>query len=208
MEAASPGALPAAAPTPTSGPHRSRRTASVEVAGFQGRANKPTDACYSFWNTAAMTVRPRVPLSRFFLVVQTAGRTCLLILAVFCPPQILIPAISPKLTLPDLVDPRLDRAWLLSCQHPVFGGIAREQKAPPGELVTRKRVIDPPSPVRAELDKRCSAIDVYHTYLSLAALSLGAAQDRALDLRRLDPAWNVPVAVAASMRTHLWQDST
>lgn len=53
-----------------------------------------------------------------------------------------------------------------------------------------------------------SAIDVYHTYLSLAALSLGAVKDRALDLRRLDPAWNVPVALAASMRTHLWRDST
>ncbi|GAA5974013.1 hypothetical protein JCM8115_005986 [Rhodotorula mucilaginosa] len=153
VEAASPGALPAVAPIPTSaaaaaGPHPRTRT-SVDVAGFQGRANKPTDACYSFWNTAAMTI--------------------------------LIPAISPKLTLPDLVDPRLDRAWLLSCQHPVFGGIAREQKALP---------------------------DVYHTYLSLAALSLGAVKDRALDLRRLDPAWNVPVAVAASMRTHLWRDST
>lgn len=28
-----------------------------DAAGFQGRANKPTDACYSFWNNAALTVR-------------------------------------------------------------------------------------------------------------------------------------------------------
>ena len=64
-------------------------------------------------------------------------------------PQILIPAISPKLTLPELVDPQLDRAWLLSCQHPVFGGIAREQKALPGEWLQR------PShdPAGAEFDK-------------------------------------------------------
>ncbi|GAA5989695.1 hypothetical protein JCM10908_000595 [Rhodotorula pacifica] len=126
----------------------SRRT-TVDVAGFQGRANKPTDACYSFWNTAALTI--------------------------------LIPSISPKLSLPDLVDPALDREWLLSCQHTVFGGIARERKAPP---------------------------DVHHTYLSLAALSLGDFKDGALGLRHLDPAWNVPVEVAARMRAHLWQDAT
>lgn len=28
-----------------------------ERAGYQGRANKPTDACYSFWSTAAIHVR-------------------------------------------------------------------------------------------------------------------------------------------------------
>ncbi|GAA5861615.1 hypothetical protein JCM3774_002647 [Rhodotorula dairenensis] len=125
-----------------------RSGSPVHVAGFQGRANKPTDACYSFWNTAALAI--------------------------------LVPTISPKLTLLDLVDPALDRAWLLSCQHPVFGGIARERQAPP---------------------------DVHHTYLSLAALSLGDGT-AALNLWPLDPAWNVPDRVAARMRTHLWQDST
>lgn len=29
-----------------------------DAAGFQGRANKPTDACYSFWNMGALSVRP------------------------------------------------------------------------------------------------------------------------------------------------------
>lgn len=49
--------------------------------------------------------------------------------------QILIPSISPHLSLKDLVDPSLDRQWLLSCQHPLYGGIAREPKAQPGEQV-------------------------------------------------------------------------
>ncbi|GAA5949163.1 hypothetical protein JCM3775_001153, partial [Rhodotorula graminis] len=62
-----------------------------DSAGFQGRANKPTDACYSFWNTAALTL--------------------------------LLPAIDPTLTLSSMVDPALDRTWLLDCQHPKFGGI-------------------------------------------------------------------------------------
>ncbi|GJN89162.1 hypothetical protein Rhopal_002136-T1 [Rhodotorula paludigena] len=122
----------------------------AERAGFQGRANKPTDACYSFWSTAAI--------------------------------HLLLPALDPSLTLDQVVDPALDRAWLLSCQHPLYGGIARE----PGALP-----------------------DVYHTYLSLAALSLGDAGDSAsqrLGLRALDAAWNVSRAVKARMREQLRAD--
>ncbi|GAA5997900.1 uncharacterized protein JCM10292_006893 [Rhodotorula paludigena] len=118
-----------------------------ERAGFQGRANKPTDACYSFWSIAAI--------------------------------HLLLPALDPSLTLDQVVDPALDRAWLLSCQHPLYGGIARE----PGALP-----------------------DVYHTYLSLAALSLGDAGDSAsqqLGLHALDAAWNVSRAVKARMRERL-----
>lgn len=115
---------------PDVGPERRERPA-VKVAGFQGRANKPTDACYSFWNTAALEVRLHLSARSPALEVSDQGTAS--------PPpppplrcQILIPAISPKLALLDLVDPELDRAWLLSCQHPVFGGIARERQAPPG----------------------------------------------------------------------------
>ncbi|GAA6049663.1 hypothetical protein JCM3770_005059 [Rhodotorula araucariae] len=115
-----------------------------DSAGFQGRANKPTDACYSFWNTAALTL--------------------------------LLPAISPDLALSSLLDPALDRAWLLDCQHRKFGGLARE----PGALP-----------------------DVMHTYLALAALSLGDGAGTALGLRALDPAWNVPTEVAARVRDRL-----
>ncbi|KAM0752206.1 terpenoid cyclases/Protein prenyltransferase [Meredithblackwellia eburnea MCA 4105] len=75
-------------------------------AGFQGRIGKDTDACYSFWCSAAL--------------------------------QLLKPE-------EELYDPELDKNWLLSCQNPTFGGIAREPGAPP---------------------------DVYHTYLALACLSL------------------------------------
>lgn len=39
-----------------------------------------------------------------------------------------------------------------------------------------------------------------HTYLALAALSLGDAGGAALGLRGLDAAWNVPREVAARMR--------
>ncbi|GAA6042262.1 hypothetical protein JCM8097_000603 [Rhodosporidiobolus ruineniae] len=130
----------------------------AEKAGFQGRANKPTDACYSFWSTAAL--------------------------------ELLLPALpsNPPLTLPDVLDPALDRAWLLGCQHPLYGGIAREPRAPP---------------------------DVYHTYLSLAALSLGnhtlppsassasSASEPPLSLARLDAGWNVPVPVAQRIRDRL-----
>ncbi|BGP39874.1 geranylgeranyl transferase type-1 subunit beta [Rhodotorula kratochvilovae] len=115
-----------------------------DSAGFQGRANKPTDACYSFWNTAALSL--------------------------------LLPTISPHLSLPSLLDPALDRTWLLDCQHRQFGGLARE----PGALP-----------------------DVMHTYLSLAALSLGDDGGAALGMRELDPAWNVPREVAARMRERL-----
>ncbi|BGP15903.1 geranylgeranyl transferase type-1 subunit beta [Rhodosporidiobolus nylandii] len=116
-----------------------------EAAGFQGRANKPTDACYSFWNTAAL--------------------------------QLLLPAISPSLRLSDILDPALDRAWLLSCQHQLYGGIARE----PGALP-----------------------DVMHHYLSLAALSLGDAAST-LNLRSLDPAWNLSREVGERIRARLWR---
>ncbi|GAA5907831.1 hypothetical protein JCM5296_005797 [Sporobolomyces johnsonii] len=110
-----------------------------EMAGFQGRANKPTDACYSFWNVAAL--------------------------------KLLRPDLLPK-----LLDPSLDRNWLLSCQNKLYGGIAREPGAPP---------------------------DVYHTYLSLAALSLGDAD--AVGLRTLDPAWNVERSVAERIKRSLWR---
>ncbi|BGP55355.1 geranylgeranyl transferase type-1 subunit beta [Rhodotorula sphaerocarpa] len=131
----------------------SEQPTAFHIAGFQGRANKPTDACYSFWNTAALSI--------------------------------LVPSVSPRLALTDLVDPSLDRAWLLSCQHPVFGGIAREPDATP---------------------------DVYHTYLSLAALALGdttngSEKSSRLGLATLDAAWNVPIRVAARMRDRLWNDT-
>lgn len=56
--------------------------------------------------------------------------------------------------------------------------------------------------------------DVYHTYLSLAALSLSITPSPSrssalptssisLPLRTLDPAWNVSLAVAERMRTTL-----
>ncbi|CDR44778.1 hypothetical protein NBRC10512_005877 [Rhodotorula toruloides] len=117
-----------------------------DAAGFQGRVNKPTDACYSFWNMGAISL--------------------------------LLPAIAPDLSIEDVLDPALDRTWLLDCQHKVFGGIAREPGARP---------------------------DVYHTYLSLAALALGDADGKVLSLRRLDAGWNVPVEVAERMRSRLWK---
>ncbi|POY71800.1 hypothetical protein BMF94_5161 [Rhodotorula taiwanensis] len=143
--------LPSPAPQHRSDPPGSQfplPNLAISSAGFQGRANKPTDACYSFWNVAALSI--------------------------------LIPSISPHLSLKDLVDPSLDRQWLLSCQHPLYGGIAREPKAQP---------------------------DVYHTYLSLAALALGDADSRELDLARLDAAWNVPQNVATRIRSNLWKDA-
>ncbi|GAA6002556.1 hypothetical protein JCM10207_001180 [Rhodosporidiobolus poonsookiae] len=118
-----------------------------DMAGFQGRANKPTDACYSFWSTAAL--------------------------------QLLLPTLPSLSSLTDLLDPTLDHVWLLSCQHPLYGGIAREPGAPP---------------------------DVYHTYLSLAALSLGDAEGETLGLRRLDAAWNVEKGVAEGMKERLWSE--
>ncbi|GEM07421.1 geranylgeranyl transferase type-1 subunit beta [Rhodotorula toruloides] len=118
-----------------------------DAAGFQGRANKPTDACYSFWNTGALTL--------------------------------LLPAISLNLSIDEVLDPALDQTWLLDCQHKVYGGIAREPGARP---------------------------DVYHTYLSLAALALGDVDVTVLGMRRLDAGWNVPVEVAERMRSKLWKE--
>ncbi|BGP31803.1 geranylgeranyl transferase type-1 subunit beta [Rhodotorula toruloides] len=118
-----------------------------DAVGFQGRANKPTDACYSFWNMGALSV--------------------------------LLPAVSPNPAIEEVLDPALDRTWLLDCQHKVFGGIAREPGARP---------------------------DVYHTYLSLAALALGDADGKVLGMRRLDAGWNVPVEVAERMRSRLWKE--
>ncbi|SCV71182.1 BQ2448_2770 [Microbotryum intermedium] len=83
-------------------------------------------------------------------------------------------------------DASLDREWLLACQHGVYGGIAREPSAMPGK-------------------------DVYHTYLSLAALSLGSSMtshvdEHALDLASLDPGWNcstkVKVYIQQQIRLH------
>ncbi|ORY92956.1 terpenoid cyclases/protein prenyltransferase alpha-alpha toroid [Leucosporidium creatinivorum] len=120
-----------------------------DMAGFQGRSGKDTDACYSFWMTAAL--------------------------------RLLRPDLS-------LLQPELDQRWLLECQHKMYGGIARE----PGALP-----------------------DVYHTYLSLAALSLSvtpspssapiasASPSISLPLRPLDPAWNVSLDIAERMRTAL-----
>ncbi|KAL8278938.1 hypothetical protein RQP46_008607 [Phenoliferia psychrophenolica] len=106
---------------------------SKPMAGFQGRIGKTTDACYSFWCSAALRL------------------------------------LRPDL---DLLDPELDRNWLHSCQHPTYGGIAREPGASP---------------------------DIYHTYLSLAALSLGGQPG----LFPLEPAWNVPQAVADRIKRSL-----
>lgn len=56
--------------------------------------------------------------------------------------------------------------------------------------------------------------DVYHTYLSLAALALSddvsplsSAPDESSRLRRLDPAWNVSVEVVERMRKALHRRS-
>ncbi|KAK4047711.1 geranylgeranyl transferase type-1 subunit beta [Microbotryomycetes sp. JL201] len=65
-------------------------------AGFQGRAGKTTDACYSFWCLAAIRL--------------LTGST-------------------------DLVDVERNTAWLLSCQHETYGGIAREPGAIPGTML-------------------------------------------------------------------------
>ncbi|GAA5876600.1 hypothetical protein JCM8547_002419 [Rhodosporidiobolus lusitaniae] len=129
----------------------------AESAGFQGRANKSTDACYSFWTIAGLS----------------------LLLPALSPSTLSSSSSATPLKLTDILDPSLDRAWLLACQHPLYGGIAREPGAPP---------------------------DVYHTYLSLAALSLGAEHDphSGLDLRPLDPGWNVRKEVAARIRERLW----
>lgn len=55
--------LPSPAPQHRSDPPGSQPplpNLAISSAGFQGRANKPTDACYSFWNVAALSVGPRV----------------------------------------------------------------------------------------------------------------------------------------------------
>ncbi|GAA5967889.1 hypothetical protein JCM3765_001779, partial [Sporobolomyces pararoseus] len=143
-----------------------------ECAGFQGRTNKPLDACYSFWSLGALR-----------LLLENEGE------------------------FHSLVDTKSNSNWLLNCQHVLYGGIGRE----PGSLP-----------------------DVYHTYLSLAALSLGQPITRTtsqslplhsevsttttrtseeeeeegnegkrgleLGLRELDVAWNIEVGVAKRIR--------
>ncbi|KAM0787769.1 hypothetical protein ACM66B_003824 [Microbotryomycetes sp. NB124-2] len=88
----------------------------------------------------------------------------------------------------ELVDVAKDRRWLLSCQHETYGGIAREAGAIP---------------------------DVYHTYLSLAALSIGYHAETQSETGRkeqplleLDPAWNVSNVVAERIRTRLHKSQT
>lgn len=96
-----------------------------------------------------------------------------------------------------LLEPSLDQRWLLSCQHPVYGGIAREPGAVPG-------TIDLPAPsndVGLNPSFRLPLADVYHTYLSLAALSLGGAQSS--EMRQLDPRWNVEVGVAERIKKRI-----
>jgi len=66
-----------------------------------------------------------------------------------------------------LVDISKSNEWLLASQHPVYGGIAREPTSTP---------------------------DVYHTYLSLAALAL-SNEDGWGGLGGLDPEWNVEKSV-------------
>lgn len=84
------------------------------MAGFQGRIGKDTDACYSFWMTAAL-------------------RVCLLPSQSFVPTS--IDSVALQLLRPDLslIQPELDQRWLLKCQHRMYGGIAREPGALPGE---------------------------------------------------------------------------
>ncbi|GAA5987814.1 hypothetical protein JCM5350_005373, partial [Sporobolomyces pararoseus] len=145
-----------------------------ECAGFQGRTNKPLDACYSFWSLGALRL-----------------------------------LLNDREEFDSLVDSRSNSNWLLNCQHRLYGGIGRE----PGSLP-----------------------DVYHTYLSLAALSIASGQpprssDKPirslststtamegegegegsegknsgleLGLRELDVAWNVEVGVANRMRERI-----
>ncbi|GAA6063144.1 hypothetical protein JCM10212_001192 [Sporobolomyces blumeae] len=139
-----------------------------ETAGFQGRANKPVDACYSFWNLAAIRL------------------------------------LSPSL-FPTVVDASLNSHFLLHCQHPQFGGIARDPPFVDVPVPTREPASNPPSSSRRADDnvddddatgenastsvidederktsrartKRVatgSKPDVYHTYLSLASLAIG-----------------------------------
>lgn len=137
-----------------------------EVAGFQGRIGKDTDACYSFWCTASIKVRPSPPDD---LAETDRNHRA----------QLLRPDL-------DILRPELDRRWLHSCQHPVFGGIAREPGAFPGTPLAP--FLGPHSLL--------ARTDVYHTYLSLAALSLGGEPG----LRPLDAAWNVSTEVAERIR--------
>jgi hypothetical protein len=66
------------------------------AAGFQGRANKPTDACYSFWSNAALQVRllpflaPSRPLSLLILLYDSSSS----------PPSTLPPSASPTSSTP------------------------------------------------------------------------------------------------------------
>ncbi|GAA5910754.1 protein geranylgeranyltransferase type I subunit CDC43 [Sporobolomyces salmoneus] len=136
----------------------------TECAGFQGRTNKPLDACYSFWSLASLRL------------------------------------LLEKNDFEELVETRKNSNWLLNCQHPLYGGIAREKGALP---------------------------DVYHTYLSLAALSIGQPTSSSseagaeegeqeeeeekederrgmeLGLRELDVAWNVEMTVAERFRDRI-----
>ena len=92
----------------------------------------------------------------------------------------------------DLLDPELDRNWLHLCQHSTYGGIAREPGAPPGASLSA------PSHTFLFLLKH-TCVDIYHTYLSLAALSLGGQPG----LEPLHPSWNVPQSVADRIQTSL-----
>lgn len=77
---------------------------------------------------------------------------------------------------------------------------------------TRATAVSHASQVRCQVRSRpiyprtadASALDVYHTYLSLAALSLGDSRD--VPLHQLDAAWNVASSVAARMRIALARD--
>ncbi|KDE06584.1 hypothetical protein MVLG_03080 [Microbotryum lychnidis-dioicae p1A1 Lamole] len=117
------------------------------LAGFQGRLSKPPDACYSFWAVASLSL-----ISPLFETSEPSRGS------------------EPIPSARKWYNPSMDREWLLSCQHAVYGGIARESGAMP---------------------------DVYHTYLSLAALSLGSdsSSGKDLGLAPLVPGWNCSVKV-------------
>ncbi|SCZ99519.1 BZ3500_MvSof-1268-A1-R1_Chr3-1g06058 [Microbotryum saponariae] len=117
------------------------------LAGFQGRLSKPPDACYSFWTVASLSL-----ISPLFETPEQSRGS------------------EPIPSARKWYNPSMDREWLLSCQHAVYGGIARKSGAMP---------------------------DVYHTYLSLAALSLGSdpSSRKDLGLAPLVPGWNCSVKV-------------
>jgi len=92
-----------------------------------------------------------------------------------------------------LLQPELDRVWLHSCQHSVYGGIAREPGAPPGK---RPDLATTDLSVLTLLFPRRPSADVYHTYLALAALAIGGHPG----LAELDVGWNVSRQVADRIR--------